>query len=91
MKGFIVLQHNHFWTISEIRGYDYLDFPGVRQDDYSHGGADVIEPLETKGFKYSFLHSFNFVKFLLQTEDDLKTNSTLLNLESIWEETGKNT
>lgn len=83
MKEFTVLQHNHFWTISEIGGYDCLDFPEVCQNDYSHGGADVTEPLETKGFKYSFLHSFNFVKFLLQTEDDLKTNSTLLNLESI--------
>ena len=55
-----------------------MDFPGVHQDDSSHGDATMIEPLETKQFLHLFIHSFNFIKFLLQTEDELKTNSTLL-------------
>jgi hypothetical protein len=44
-----------------MRGHDGVDFPGVPWCDSRHGDANLIEPLETKGFKYSF----NFIKLLL--------------------------
>lgn len=80
MTGFTVEQHNcpplH---ISETRGYDCVDFPGVPQGDSRYGDADLIEPLETKGFKYSFIYTFNFIKLFLLIKHKMNwKHSTLL-------------
>lgn len=76
-----------------MRGYDCLDIPRVHRDDSIHGDAEMVEPLETKRSKYSFIYSFNFIKLLLLIKhDELKTKSTFLEFRVyVRKETGRKT